>query len=48
MNRKLIDNEEICLLLYQLISQNDAFRSFVLSKIDPELLVFFFFLKIEI
>ncbi|KAG4097133.1 hypothetical protein H8356DRAFT_1678057 [Neocallimastix lanati (nom. inval.)] len=36
---KLYDNEELCLLLYQLISQNEAFRSFTLSKFDPELLL---------
>jgi len=39
INNKICDNEEICLLLYQLISQSDAFRSFVLSKIEPELLL---------
>jgi len=36
---KLYDNEELCLLLYQLISQNESFRSFTLSKFDPELLL---------
>ncbi|ORX39475.1 hypothetical protein BCR32DRAFT_288534 [Anaeromyces robustus] len=36
---KINENEEISLLLYQLISQNASFRSFILSKIDPELLL---------
>jgi len=36
---KINENEEICLLLYQLISQNISFRSFILSKIDPDLLL---------
>ncbi|ORX49746.1 hypothetical protein BCR36DRAFT_404712 [Piromyces finnis] len=39
IHEKIYDNEEICLLLYQLISQNDAFHSFTLSKFDPELLL---------
>eukprot|EP00833_Pecoramyces_ruminatium_P000103 jgi/Orpsp1_1/1174135/evm.model.c7180000049038.1 len=39
---KIYENEEIVLLLYQLISQNEAFRSFTLSKFDPELLVYYY------